>query len=61
MSGVCCLLQEEKGIEMDKRKEVGDIWYAAQGHRLRQRQRGCCLRDLVILAMVLFALRACIG
>lgn len=44
---------------MDKRKQVGDIWYAAEGHRIRQ--RGCCLWDLFVLAMILLAMRACIG
>jgi len=44
---------------MDKRKQVGDIWYAAQGHRMRQ--RGCCLKDMIVLAIILLALRACIG
>jgi hypothetical protein len=45
---------------MDKRKQVGDIWYAAQGHRLRQRS-GCCLWNVFVFVMILFALRTCVG
>lgn len=44
---------------MDKRKEVGDIWYAAQGHRMRP--RGCCLWNVFVIVVLLFMVRACIG
>lgn len=44
---------------MDKRKQVGDIWYAAQGHRMRQ--RGCCLWNLFVISMLLIVLRTYLG
>lgn len=44
---------------MDQRRRAGEIWYAARGHRMRQ--RGCCLWDLFVFVLVLLALRACIG